>query len=108
MPFYVYILRCSDGSFCTGHSENLEIRIAEHQSGEFHGYTKKRQPVELVFSDEFPTREEALDREKQIKGWRRAKKEALISGDWEWLRDLSKSRDRTNETNSKPRCGSQL
>ena len=92
MPFYVYILRCSDGSYYTGHTDDLEARIAEHQTGAFPGYTKKRLPVELVFSDDLPTREDALDREKQIKGWSRAKKEALIEGDWERLAELSKSR----------------
>ena len=68
MPFYVYILRCFDGSYYTGHTEDLETRMAEHQTGAFPGYTQKRLPVELVFSDEFPSREDALDREKQIKG----------------------------------------
>ncbi len=92
MPFYVYILRCSDGSYYTGHTEDLETRITEHQAGAFPGYTQKRLPVDLVFSDEFPSREDALDREKQIKGWSRAKKEALIAGDWEKLKELSKRR----------------
>ena len=92
MAFFVYILRCADGSFYTGHTDDLESRIAEHEAGAFHGYTKKRLPVELVFSDEFPSREDALDREKQIKGWSRSKKEALIAGDWERLKDLSKTR----------------
>ena len=92
MSFYVYILRCADGSFYTGHTDDLESRIAEHEAGTFHGYTKKRLPVELVFSDEFLSREDALDREMQIKGWSRSKKEALIAGDWETLRELSKSR----------------
>ncbi len=92
MSFYIYILRCLDGSYYTGHTEDLEIRIAEHQAGMLAGYTKKRLPVELVFSDEFPCRDDALDREKQIKGWSRAKKEALIAGDWEKLKELSKRR----------------
>ena len=91
MPFYVYILRCADGSYYTGHTEDLEKRIAEHHSGVFIGYTKKRLPVELVFSDELTSRDDALDREKQIKGWSRAKKEALIAGNWARLRELSKA-----------------
>ena len=90
MPYYTYILRCSDGSYYTGHTEDLETRLAEHQTGAFLGYTQKRLPVELVFSDEFQAREDALDREKQIKGWSRAKKEALIAGDWEGLREISR------------------
>ena len=92
MAFYVYLLRCADGSYYTGHTEDLEIRLAAHQMGEFPGYTKKRRPVELAFSEEFPSRDDALQRERQIKGWTRAKKEALIAGDWERLRQLSKGR----------------
>ena len=92
LPFYVYILCCADGSFYTGHTDDLETRIAEHNAGSINGYTQRRLPVELVFSDEFPSREDALDREKQIKGWSRSKKEALIAGDWEKLKELSKRR----------------
>lgn len=92
MPFYIYILRCADGSYYTGHTEDLEKRIDEHHMGAIPGYTQKRLPVELVFTDEFPSREDALDREKQIKGWSRSKKEALIAGDWERLVELSKFR----------------
>ena len=91
MSFYVYIRRCAGGSYYTGHTEDLEFRVAEHRSGTIDGYTRTRLPVELVFSDEFSAREEALDREKQIKGWSRAKKEALIAGDWQRLQELSKS-----------------
>lgn len=82
MSFWVYILRCADDSYYTGHTENLEKRIAEHQTGEIEGYTHTRRPVELVFSEEFPSREEALTRERQVKGWSRKKKEALMRGDW--------------------------
>ena len=67
MPFYVYILRCADGSYYTGHTEDLQTRVNEHLLGTFPGYTKKRLPVELVFSDELPSRDDALDMEKQIK-----------------------------------------
>ena len=90
MPYWVYILRCSDDSYYTGHTDDLENRIAQHQDGSIEGYTHPRRPVELVWSAEFPTRLEALERERQIKGWRRAKKEALIQGDWERLQDLSR------------------
>jgi putative endonuclease len=82
MSFWVYILRCRDNSYYTGHTDNLEKRIVEHQTGEVEGYTSTRLPVTLVFADEFPTREEALARERQIKGWRRKKKEAMMRGDW--------------------------
>jgi len=82
MSFWVYILRCADNSYYTGHTDNLEKRIAEHQAGEVEGYTHNRRPVTLVFSEEFPSRGEALGRERQIKGWSRKKKEAMMRGDW--------------------------
>jgi len=78
----VYILRCADRSYYTGHTDNLEERIAKHQMGEIEGYTSTRRPVKLLFSEEFSTRAEALAVERQIKGWTRRKKEALIRGDW--------------------------
>ena len=92
MPFFVYILKCSDGSFYTGHTDNLEQRIGQHQNGYFKGYTYKRRPVEFVWSENFSTRYEALEAEKRIKGWTRAKKQALIEGDWELLSELARNR----------------
>ena len=69
MPFYVYILHCCDNSYYTGHTDNLEKRIAEHTSGAIPScYTFKRRPLSVVFSQELSTREEALALEKQIKG----------------------------------------
>jgi len=82
MSFWVYILRCADGSYYTGHTDNLEERIAKHRTGETEGYTSTRLPVRLVFSEQFVTREEALTCELQIKGWSRKKKEALMRRDW--------------------------
>ena len=76
MAFYVYILRCADGSYYTGHTDNLERRLAAHQMGEIPGYTETRRPTELVFADEFASRQDALACERQIKEWTRAKKEA--------------------------------
>ncbi|MDE0856753.1 MAG: GIY-YIG nuclease family protein [Nevskia sp.] len=92
MAFWTYILRCSDGAYYTGHTDNLEQRIGQHQLGEIAGFTSTRRPVELVFSQEFNTREEALAAELQIKPWSRAKKEALIRRDWEALRLAAKKR----------------
>ena len=89
MPFAAYLLRCSDGSFYVGHTDDLEQRIAQHQRGDISGYTQTRRPVQLVWSEHFPTREEALAAEQQVKGWSRAKKEALIAGDWEQVRRLA-------------------
>ena len=95
MAFFVYILECSDGSYYTGHTHDLEARLVAHQDGEIKGYTFSRRPVRLVFVDGFSSREEALGREQQIKGWSRAKKEALIGGDWEGLVWLSRGRQPT-------------
>lgn len=92
MVFYIYILRCSDGSYYTGHTDNLEKRMVEHRTSEIPCYTSKRLPVELVFSQEFQSRVEALERERQVKGWSRKKKEALIRGDWEELKQLALAR----------------
>ena len=93
-PFLVYILRCRDHSFYVGHTDELEKRIAEHDAGEVPCYTQRRRPVELVFTEEFPTRAEALELERQIKGWSRKKKAALIAGNWDELRRLSVSKSR--------------
>ena len=92
MPFWIYILRCSDGSYYTGHTDNLEKRMAEHQTGGISGYTSTRLPVKWVFSQEFQSRAEALERERQVKGWGRKKKEALIRGDWAEISRLAQSR----------------
>jgi tRNA/rRNA methyltransferase len=86
MSFWTYILRCSDGMYYTGHTDDLERRIAQHESGALRGYTKTRRPVELVWSETFPTRAEALETELKIKSWSRTKKEALIAENWDRLR----------------------
>ena len=92
MAFWVYILRCADGSYYTGHTDNLEKRIGEHVSGiDPSCYTFKRRPLELVFSQDFPSREEALASERQIKGWSRKKKEAMMRGDWSEVSRLARS-----------------
>ncbi len=82
MVFWVYILRCADNSYYAGHTDNLEQRVNEHCSGACPGYTANRLPVELAWSQECATREEALTAELQIKGWSRKKKEAMMRGDW--------------------------
>src|SRR3989442_1676337 len=89
MTFHVYILRCADGSYYVGHTDNLEKRISEHHRGEIPGYTHTRRPVALVFAHELQTRVEALERERQLKGWSRAKKEALIKANWHRLQRLT-------------------
>ena len=88
-PFITYMLRCADGSYYLGHTDELEKRIAEHQHGEGCAWTKSRLPVELVWRQEFPDRDAARAAEQQIKRWSRAKKEALIAGDFDLLRLLA-------------------
>jgi len=92
MSFWVYIFRCADGSYYTGHTDNLEKRIGEHTTGAIAScYTFKRRPLELTFLQEFTTREDALASELQIKGWSRKKKEAMICGDWAEVSRLARS-----------------
>ena len=90
MAFYTYILQCADRSYYTGHTDDLEKRLAQHQSGALRGYTFERRPVELVWVEEFQTREEALANEIRVKNWSRAKKESLIAKDWDRLKHFSK------------------
>jgi predicted GIY-YIG superfamily endonuclease len=82
MAFWTYILLCADRRYYTGHTDDLERRMAQHQSGVIEGFTSSRLPVRLMWSQDFPTRIEALEAERQIKKWSQAKKEALIRGDW--------------------------
>ena len=92
MSFWAYVLKCSDGSYYTGHTDDLAARTDAHQSGLIDGYTQSRRPVQLMWSQDFPTREEALSAELQIKGWSRSKKEALIRGDWDEMHLLAMRR----------------
>ena len=86
---FTYILKCSDGSYYTGVTNDVHWRFWEHQEGMIQGYTHSRRPVELVWSSDDVDIVSAIAAEKQIKGWRRAKKEALILGDGEALERLS-------------------
>ena len=99
-PFWVYILRCADRSCSTGHTDDLDLRVAKHQSGEIEGYTATRRPIELVYAQECATREEALSAELQIKGWSRKKKEAMMRGDWNEVNRLARGK---NLSERKPR-----
>lgn len=92
LNFYVYILRCNDGSYYTGHTDDLEKRIAQHHAGVVKCYTSLRLPVELVFAQEFPSRGDALAAERQIKNWSRKKKAALIREDADSLTLYAKKR----------------
>jgi tRNA/rRNA methyltransferase len=90
VDFYTYLLRCADGHYYAGHTDDLDACIAQHQSGAIPGYTQKRRPVQLIWADRFPDRDSAFAAERQIKGWSRAKKEALVRGDWGALKELAK------------------
>ena len=90
MSFYVYMLECADGSIYTGQTDDLEARLAAHHLGTFRGYTSARRPVTLIFQEQFETREEAFACERRIKGWSRAKKLALASGDWTEIERLAR------------------
>ena len=92
--FWLYMLSCSDGSFYIGHTDDLERRLDEHNAGRFACYTQSRRPLTVVYTQEFPTREEALSAERRIKGWSRAKKVALISGDWALISRLGRGKHR--------------
>jgi putative endonuclease len=90
---YAYMLRCADGTYYVGSARlGLERRLAEHNAGTYGGYTSKRRPVSLVWSQHFLNITDAIGAERQIKGWSRAKKEALIKDDYEAIRLLSKRR----------------
>lgn len=89
---YLYILRCADGKFYVGSIEDLEDRMRRHNGGYGSDFTKLHKPVELVYTEEFPTYKEAFKRERQLHGWSHAKKEALINGDIQKLKELSRSK----------------
>jgi predicted GIY-YIG superfamily endonuclease/proteasome lid subunit RPN8/RPN11 len=93
MSFWAYMLHCRGGYFYTGHTDDLERRMAQHHAGAFPGFSRDHLPVELAWSDWFATREEAQVAEKRIKGWSRAKKLALIRGDWNSISRLAKNKD---------------
>ena len=89
-PFFAYIIKCSDGSYYAGHTDDMELRMSQHSGGMF-GYTSTRKPLELVWQGEFESRHEALTFELKVKGWSRAKKEVLIAGDWDKVKVLARS-----------------
>lgn len=101
MKGFVYILRCADGSYYTGSTTDLELRIRQHQNGEGANYTKKRLPVKLIYLEEFQRIDEAFYREKQIQGWGRKKKEALINNFPEELKKLAECKNESHHKNFK-------
>lgn len=97
MSFWVYMLRCENGSIYVGQTDDLERRLAEHGDGVGGAYTAENHPVQALWAQEFPTRVEAMTRERQIKNWSRAKKEALARGDWEAISRAARGRNRTRQ-----------
>ena len=96
MKGYRYVLECSDGSYYTCSTIDLQKRINEHHNGQGANHTKKRLPIKLVYVEEYLNIATAFEREKQIQGWSRAKKEALITGDFDALPNLSECKNETN------------
>ena len=89
---YTYILECANGQYYVGSTTDLERRLQEHQAGLGANFTKKHLPVKLVYYEEYQSVEQAFYRERQLHGWSRAKKEALIKGEFEKLPELSTSK----------------
>ena len=108
MTGYVYILKCSDGSYYTGSTNDLERRLEEHQAGLGANYTRDRLPVELVYFEEHARIDDAYYREKQIQGWGRKKKEALINNTPEKLHKLSECKNETHYKNYAKRASAAL
>ena len=96
----MYILECADGSYYTGSTFDLLSRIEQHQNGKGANHTKKRLPVKLVYFEEFKRIFEAFYREKQVQGWSRAKKEALINNKHEKLNDLAECNNKSHFRNA--------
>jgi predicted GIY-YIG superfamily endonuclease len=90
MAFWCYILKCADGKYYTGHTDDIERRFAEHVHGGYCEFTSRRLPVDLFWCQDFPTRYEALECELRVKNWSRAKKEALAKEDWDGLSHFSR------------------
>lgn len=102
MPYAIYILKCSDGTYYTGMTRELDARVQEHQTGAYpDAYTFRRRPVQLVWSEVVESYQVAFQWEHQIKGWSKAKKEALIRGDIEGIHEIVKAERKRREQTSK-------
>jgi putative endonuclease len=89
--YWVYMVLCGDASYYTGITNNVDIRVGQHNEGvDRHSYTFTRRPVQLVYTAEFYDPNEAIAWEKQIKGWSRKKKDALVRGDWVYIKKLAR------------------
>ena len=108
MSFWAYMLHCRGGAFYVGHTDALDRRIGDHKSGLIPRFTADHLPVELVWSQDFTTRDEARAAEKQIKGWSRSKKLALIRGDWDRIATLAKGKSGPSTSSGKTGKGGTL
>ena len=100
--YYLYILKCSDGTYYTGMANNLERRLWEHESGTNEdSYTFSRRPIELQFFEEFTDVNQCIEFEKKIKKWSGKKKQSLIEKNWDRIHELAKCRNETNSKNYK-------
>ena len=95
------MLHCNGGRLYVGHTDSLERRIAQHESGAFPGFTRDYAPVQLIWSEAFGTRIEALEAERRLKGWSRAKKLALVRGDWDEISRLAKGKDKPSTSSGR-------
>lgn len=98
---YTYILQCADGSYYTGSTKDIERRLAEHQAGEGSNHTRKHLPVKLIYLEEYNRIDDAFYREKQIQGWGRKKKGALMEGMSSELKRLAECMNETHCRNFK-------
>ena len=92
MAFHLYILECADGTLYIGHTDDLDERMRQHEAGRATAYTASRRPLKLFHVEEFTTRYEALEMERKLKRWGRAKKLAYIAGDWKTVSRLAKGK----------------
>jgi putative endonuclease len=98
---YLYVVKCRDGSFYVGTTRSsLEVRIAQHNAGTYPAYTESRRPVELVYSEWFDRVSDAIEAERKLKGWSRAKKQAFIRGDFSSLQQLAQGRTTSKQSSS--------
>jgi predicted GIY-YIG superfamily endonuclease len=108
MSFWTYLLHCRGGYFYVGHTDDLERRIGEHESGLIPGFTADHQPVDLVWSDQFANRDDAKAAERKLKGWSRAKKLAHIRGDWAQISALAKGKSGPSTSSGKSDLGGEI
>ena len=101
MTFWAYMLHCNGGLLYVGHTDNLDRRIAQHESGSIPGFTCDHLPVKLIWSEAFGTRIEALEAERRLKGWSKAKKLALVRGDWALISALAKGKGKASTSSAR-------